>query len=298
VTINATTGVLSGTATTSGMFPITITATNGVGSDATQSFTLTVGQAPAISSLTSATFQVGVAGSFTVTATGYPAPTFSETGALPSGVTLNATTGALGGTPAAGTGASYPITITATNGVGTDATQNFTLTVQDFTVAPASTSQTVTAGGTATYNLDITAVNGLTGSVSFTCTGAPTAATCSVTSPVTIPGTATVTVSTTSRSAVPIAPKPPTGPWIWLWILALVAAAGTRLLAGRRLAWSRAWAPLAVAMFSVALWAGCGGGGGTPIPHGTPAGTYTLTVTATYTGTTAKQNITLTLHVN
>jgi hypothetical protein len=302
VTLNATTGVLSGTPAngTNGTYPITITATNGVGTDATQSFTLTVGQAPAISSLTSATFQVGVAGSFTVTATGFPAPTFSETGALPSGVTLNATTGVLGGTPAAGTGSSYPITITATNGVGTDATQNFTLTVQDFTVAPASTSQTVTAGGTATYNLDITAVNGLTGSVSFTCTGAPTAATCSVTPSVTIPGTATVTVSTTSRSAVPIAPKPPTGPWIWLWILALVAAAGTRLLAGRRLAWSRAWAPLAVAMLSVALWAGCGGGGGggTPIPHGTPAGTYTLTVTATYTGTTAKQNITLTLHVN
>ena len=32
-------------------------------------------------------------------------------------------TATLAGTPAAGTGGTYPITITATNGVGTDATQ-------------------------------------------------------------------------------------------------------------------------------------------------------------------------------
>jgi peptidoglycan/xylan/chitin deacetylase (PgdA/CDA1 family) len=73
---------------------------------------------------------VGTAGSFTVTATGFPTPTLSESGTLPSGVTLS-TAGVLSGTPAAGTGGTYPITITASNGVTPNATQNFTLTVNN-----------------------------------------------------------------------------------------------------------------------------------------------------------------------
>ena len=38
-------------------------------------------------------------------------------------------TATLAGTPAAGTGGTYALTITATNGVAPDATQSFTLTV-------------------------------------------------------------------------------------------------------------------------------------------------------------------------
>ena len=44
-------------------------------------------------------------------------------------MTFNATTGVLSGTPAAGTGGTYTLTFTAHNGVGSDATQSFTLTV-------------------------------------------------------------------------------------------------------------------------------------------------------------------------
>src|SRR5262249_41326291 len=103
-------GVLSGTAGTTGAFPITITAQNGFGTNATQAFTLTVGQAPAFTSANNAAFTVGSAGNFTVTASGFPAPTFSKTGTLPNGVSLSSA-GALSGTPAAGTGGTYPITI-------------------------------------------------------------------------------------------------------------------------------------------------------------------------------------------
>ena len=84
--------------------------------------------APTITSANSASFQVGVTGSFTVTATGSPVPSLSLSGALPAGVTFNPSNGILSGTPAAGTAGSYPVTITATNSAGT-ATQNFTLTV-------------------------------------------------------------------------------------------------------------------------------------------------------------------------
>ncbi len=132
-------GVLSGTpaAGTGGAYSITITASNGIGTDATQSFTLSVDQAPAITSAASTTFTVGTAGSFQVTATGYPAPTFTEAGALPSGVTLSSA-GVLSGTPAAlGT---YNFTITASNGVGSNATQPFILTVSQ-----------IPSGGTASF---------------------------------------------------------------------------------------------------------------------------------------------------
>ena len=130
ISFNASNGELSGTPTAAGTFSLIFTAHNGVGSDATQSFTLTVNQAPAITSGIAASFTVGVAGSSSVTATGFPTPALKETGALPSGVLFTDNhngTGTLSGTPsAAGT---FPISFTASNGVGADATQSFTLTV-------------------------------------------------------------------------------------------------------------------------------------------------------------------------
>jgi hypothetical protein len=90
------------------------------------------GTAPSITSANSTTFTVGTAGSFTVTTTGAPTPSLTETGALPGGVTFvnnGNGTATLSGTPAAGTAGSYPITITASNGVGAPANQSFTLTV-------------------------------------------------------------------------------------------------------------------------------------------------------------------------
>jgi uncharacterized delta-60 repeat protein len=131
VTFTPATGVLGGTPAvgTAGTYPITFTASNGVGSDAMQSFSLTVNQAPAITSANNTAFAEGSNGSFTVTATGIPTPTLSESGALPSGVTFTLATGVLSGTPAAGTGGTYPITFTASNGVGSPAMQSFTLTV-------------------------------------------------------------------------------------------------------------------------------------------------------------------------
>jgi hypothetical protein len=130
VTFNATTGLLSGTPTagTGGDYPIVFTAQNAT-SIALQSFTLTITQPPAITSVNSVAFASGKLGSFTTVTTGFPVPTVSESGALPSGIAFNAASGTLGGTPAAGTTGSYPITFTASNGIGSNATQNFTLSV-------------------------------------------------------------------------------------------------------------------------------------------------------------------------
>ncbi len=133
----STAGVLSGTpaAGTAGLYSITVTASNGVAPDYSQAFTLEVDDVPAITSADEATFTTGVADSFTMTAYGYPPPAFSESGALPSGVTFSSE-GVLSGTPPVGSGGVYPLQITAANSLGS-ATQAFTLTVND---APAITS--------------------------------------------------------------------------------------------------------------------------------------------------------------
>jgi len=154
--VTFTAGVLSGTPTASGTFPITFTASNGVSPNGTQSFTLTVQQAPTFTSTNSATFTEGQLGSCTVTATGMPTPTITESGTLPTGVTFTA--GVLGGTPS--TSGTFPITFTASNGVSPNGIQSFTLTVQQ---TPAITS----ANG-ATFT------EGQLGSFTVTATGMPT----------------------------------------------------------------------------------------------------------------------------
>jgi hypothetical protein len=119
-------------------YTLTLSATNASGT-VTQTFTLSVIQKPVFTSPNSTTFTVGIAGSFTVTAVGPPAPSLSESGALPSGVTFNTATGVLSGTPAAGTGKAYAITFTATNTAGST-TQAFTLTVDQPPVITSAAS--------------------------------------------------------------------------------------------------------------------------------------------------------------
>jgi sugar lactone lactonase YvrE len=86
--------------------------------------------APTITSASSATFLFGTDGSFTVTTTGSPTPSLSETPPLPANVTFvdnGDGTATISGIPqSSGT---FPINITATNGVNPDATQAFTLNV-------------------------------------------------------------------------------------------------------------------------------------------------------------------------
>ena len=148
------TATLAGTpgASAGGTYNLTFSADNGTTPAVTQDFTLTVNQAPAITSAASTTFNVGAAGTFTVTTTGFPTPTISSTVGLPSGVTLTDNgdgTATLAGTPAAGTAGTYPITITAMNGTGAVAVQSFTFTVHQsiaFTSAISTTFQAGTAG--------------------------------------------------------------------------------------------------------------------------------------------------------
>ena len=117
-----------------------VSSTNGGTGTTSNTATISVSQPPAITSANSAAFTIGVAGSFTVTTTGFPTPSIKESGPLPNGLTFvdnGNGTGTLHGTPMVFIGGDFGITFTAQNGVGSPATQPFTIILQQ---APAFTS--------------------------------------------------------------------------------------------------------------------------------------------------------------
>ena len=118
LTLNSTTGRISGTPTVAGRFVFRVVATNRSGHSFSRSSTITVRQAPIF---TKSNVLGGIPRDsnfvFDFDASGYPAPTYSVTsGSLPSGMSLNGTTGVLSGTP--NTAGRYEFTIRALNDGG------------------------------------------------------------------------------------------------------------------------------------------------------------------------------------
>ncbi len=159
------TATLAGTpaaATAGHSYPLIFTATNSAGAVA-QAFTLVISQpvtqAPKFTSAASATAAVGQALSFTVTASGLPAPTITRSGTLPTGVTFTAGTGGtarLTGTPSSSmAGRTFTITFTATSSAGT-AKQTFTLTVGQAPTITSGTSATAMSRQSFSYTVQTT----------------------------------------------------------------------------------------------------------------------------------------------
>ncbi len=213
---------LSGTPTAVGTFgPITITASNGVNPNATQQFSINVGPAQVAPQITSTAPTAGVVGTlytYNITATGVPTPTLSVAG-NPAWLTLTGST--LSGTPTAA-GVFGPITITATNGVNPNATQNFSITVTPAPVAPQITSTAVTSGQAGVlYTYNITATGSPTPTLSVsgnpawltlsgnTLSGTPTTA--GVVGPITITATNGVNPPDTQVFSINVATLGTTG---------------------------------------------------------------------------------------
>ena len=149
------------TAGFSGADSFTYTATNASGTSSPATVTITV-SAPSIvlspGSLSNGT--VGTAYSQTVSASGGTAP-YSyviTAGALPTGLTLNASTGVISGTPSSN--GTFPITITATDANSATGSQAFSLQVQAQSVVVPPSNQTVAAGQTASVDLTQGATGG------------------------------------------------------------------------------------------------------------------------------------------
>ncbi|RME52676.1 MAG: lamin tail domain-containing protein [Deltaproteobacteria bacterium] len=122
--IDPDTGLVTFTPTAAGAFEVTIEARNDFGAD-TQTWTLTVGEAPAITSTPPTSATVGVAYEYAAEATG-TAPITWQLLAAPSGMAIDPDTGLVTFTPTAA--GSFEVTIEARNDFGAD-TQTWTLLV-------------------------------------------------------------------------------------------------------------------------------------------------------------------------
>jgi len=160
--------------------------------------------------------------------------------------------------------------------------------------APGSSgTATVQAGQTATYTVNIGG-EGIGGTATMACTGAPANAACSVPATITVSASNTssfsVTVSTAAPSSSSLIPLVPSKHWMWATaIFGILVLPMSRSQIRSRL--SRIGTIAVIA--GLALLLSCGGG--TSGSSGTPPGTYTLNVTAT--AGSATQSLSLILNV-
>jgi len=302
LTLNASTGVISGTPTgTAGTSTFTVRATNSAGNN-TRQFTIVVSAAvvaPTIttSSLPNAT--VGTAYNQTLAATGTAPITWTVSiGTLPAGLTLSSA-GVISGTPTAAGPSTF--TVRAANSAG-NVTRQLSITVAaGLSISPSSLpnatvgtvySQQLTASGgsgtgTVAWTRTGTLPAGLTLSSAGLISGTPTTAgTSNFTITATRSGvTATINLSITVVSAFTISPSSlPNGTvgTVYSQQLATSGGSGTGTVT-----WARTSGTLPAGL----TLSSAGVISGTP----TTAGTSNFTITATRSGVTATINLSITV---
>ena len=153
LSVNATSGLISGTPTAAGSFSVTLSATNSAGTGtATLALTIAQQQPPAITSPLAANGTVGSAFSYQITASNNPT-SFNATG-LPSGLSVNTTTGLISGTST--TVGSFSVTTSATNAAGTgSATLALSIAASATLFSPSTTPTNVTENDPSAVNLGV-----------------------------------------------------------------------------------------------------------------------------------------------
>jgi hypothetical protein len=166
LSVNTTTGVISGTPTVAGSTAVALTATNNFGTGATATLTITVTTpvtpvtGPVFTSAISATGVTNRPFSFANT-TSPAATSFTMSGNVPAGLSINASTGVISGTVTQD--GTYAVTVgaTASNGSVSRTVTLFFNSLPVFTSQPQSAS--VAAGGSVT----LTAAATGTGTLSY-----------------------------------------------------------------------------------------------------------------------------------
>ena len=137
LSINAHTGVISGIPTDSdfGSYTITVTATDSHGKAISESFHLAVGDSgPTVTAIAAQSayegksFSLNIASHFTAPAAG---DTLTYSASLPAGLSINAHSGVISGTPTDSNFGNNTITVTATDAHGKAISESFHLTVGD-----------------------------------------------------------------------------------------------------------------------------------------------------------------------
>lgn len=133
MTIGIATGIIGGTPTSASGSPysVTVTVTDSTGRTASMTYSLVVNASLTItapSSLPAGVQNVAYT-AITATATGGSGTYTWSIGGQPSGLTINATTGVISGTPAANSAGAYTVVVTVTDSNGATATRSYPLTI-------------------------------------------------------------------------------------------------------------------------------------------------------------------------
>ena len=173
--IDHSTGAITGTPTTSGVYPVTITGTDGDGYSGSASFSWAIQNAVTVTDPGAQTSVSGAA----ITPLGIVASdsaaealTYTDHGTLPPGLAIDAATGSITGTPT--TAGVYPVTITATDTDGFSGAATFTWMVHNTVTVTDPGAQTGTVG-TAIATLSNSASDSSAGATitSWSATGLP-----------------------------------------------------------------------------------------------------------------------------
>ncbi len=168
LSLNSSTGAITGSPTTAGTSNFTVTATDSetpTPQTATKNLSITVNPQLTVTTSSLAPAAVGTAYNQALAATGGITPyTWSvTTGSLPAGLTLNASTGAITGTPTGPQVGAINFTVTATDSESPTktATANLSITVS---APPLSVTTSSLAGGTlgTAYSATVAATGGIT----------------------------------------------------------------------------------------------------------------------------------------
>ncbi|HEY8208709.1 MAG TPA: putative Ig domain-containing protein, partial [Myxococcaceae bacterium] len=181
-------GAISGTPAGSGTANFTVQVTDANSATTTKALSLGVVPAPSIITASLDDGYIGVAYGITVQAQdGKPPYTFSLTGALPNGLSLDPVTGQISGTPSSAASATITVQLTDGNGLtasrpyafGTYATPSvITTSLPDGYVGDAFSQALASSGGKAPYTWSLAAGSfaaGLTLNGNGTVTGTPSA---------------------------------------------------------------------------------------------------------------------------
>ncbi len=311
--LNGTTGVISGSPGAAGTYNVLITATDSNGCPGSRAYVITIaGPACSAITLSPSTVPVGHIGSGYVaplTAAGGTGPyTYAITaGAIPAGLALNPTTGAISGMPT--TAGPFAFTVSATDANGCMGSRSYSLIVSAVACPTLSlTPVTLPGGALSTAYAQVVAAAGGSTPYSYAITAgslppglALNGATGAIAGMLSAPGSFAFTVTATdangcmvsraytlavSGTTVPVSISPPTLPGGTVGIVyvqTITASGGT--------------APYTYAVTSGALPSGLTlGANGQFLGSPTLPGTFTFTVTVTdAVGSTASMTYTVTV---